>query len=148
MCLSYSLIIPYIVLIAVFFFVIKYNYNKNLLMTVFFIDCDSRGAVSQVVLKALIICVAVFWLISGVMLMLTANTIFVSLGSFIVLLSVITVILILCYDKRLWSLAGEEEEVEEAKPLMESDGNEYIHPCLLRSEEDPYTLTVVPKAKN
>lgn len=103
-CLSYSLIIPYMVLIAAIYFAIKYIYSKNLLLTVCYIEADSRGKVSKCVLKALLICVSIFWFISGVMLQTTGEPGYVGLGTFILICSVVSIVLLLCFEERIWAL--------------------------------------------
>ena len=64
-----------------------------------------------------------------------------TLGSIIIFTGITSIILINCFDKYIWRLGKEEEEEDEdsGKGILESE-NDYTHPVLLRSEDDPYKL--------
>lgn len=74
------------------------------------------------------------------MLLLTGEKDFMMLGSIVAFTAITSIILIQCFDKYIWKLGREAEgDLEIGKGILE-DENDYTHPCLLLTEEDPYNL--------
>jgi hypothetical protein len=136
-CMSYSLILPYILLAGMFYFGIRFIIHKHVLCTSNYIEYNSKGLVPELVLRALLICVSVFWFISGCMFMLTTESQYMTFGTIICFIAILSVVFILVFEKYIWSLAKTDEE--EASALLESKQS-YLHPVLKRSAEDSYTL--------
>ena len=85
------------------------------------------------------ICISIFWFISGVLLIISAETVYITIGTVIIVASVVSVVLILCFDSCILNLGKKVKDCESEKSLLERE-NDYIHPCLLRMEGDPFTL--------
>jgi hypothetical protein len=136
-CVGYSVILPYILVPGVFFFAIKYYAHRSSIFTCMYIEVNSQGLVSKTVLRAMIIGVCSFWILSGFVFTMTGFTPYTNLGYAFVAIGIAGIAFLLTFEEVVWRLGSNVVNVQKVTKEVEAnliyEGSDllkkaYVHP--------------------